>query len=70
MGDRPGSFFRVRTSKDKVYRKDLCWSVRAAYILDKLARCKRARPREGGMLHNGIHGFTDEDVGFSKRVGM
>ena len=35
MGDRPGSSSRVRTSEDKVCRKDLCWSVRAVYILDK-----------------------------------
>ena len=35
IGDRPGSSSRVRTSEDKVYRKDLCWSVRAVYILDK-----------------------------------
>ena len=36
MGDRPGSSSQVRTSEDKVYRKDLCWSVRAVYVLYKL----------------------------------
>ena len=36
MGDRPGSSSRVCTSEDKVRRKDLCWSVRAVYILEKL----------------------------------
>ena len=36
MGDRPGSSARVRTSEDKVRRKDLCWSVRAVYVLEKL----------------------------------
>ena len=36
MGDRPGSSSRVRTSEDKVRRKDLYWSVRAVYILVKL----------------------------------
>ena len=36
MGDRPGSSSRVRTSEDKVCRKDLCWSMRAVYILEKL----------------------------------
>ena len=36
MGDRPGSSSRVRTSEDKVRKKDLCWSVRAVYILEKL----------------------------------
>ena len=36
MGDRPGSSSRVRTSEDKVRRKDLCWSMRAVYILEKL----------------------------------
>jgi hypothetical protein len=35
MGDRPGSSSRVRTSEDKVRRKDLCWSVRAVYVLEK-----------------------------------
>jgi hypothetical protein len=37
MGDRPGSSSRIRTSEDKVRRKDLCWSVRAVYILQKLS---------------------------------
>jgi len=36
MGDQPGSFSRMCTSEDKVYRKDLCWSVRAVYVLYKL----------------------------------
>ena len=36
MDDRPGSPSRVRMSEDKVRRKDLCWSVRAVYILEKL----------------------------------
>jgi hypothetical protein len=35
MGDRPRSSSRVRTSEDKVRRKDLCWSVRAVYVLEK-----------------------------------
>ena len=34
MSDRPGSSFRVRTSEDKVCRKDWCWSVRAVYVLE------------------------------------
>ena len=33
MGDWPGSSSRVRTSEDKVRRKDWCWSVRVVYIL-------------------------------------
>ena len=37
MGDRPGSSSRVRTSEDKVRRKDLCGSVRAVYVLEKLS---------------------------------
>jgi hypothetical protein len=37
MGDRPGNPSRVRTSEDKVRRKDLCGSVRAVYVLEKLA---------------------------------
>ena len=31
-----GSSSRVHMSEDKVRRKDLCWSVRAVYILEKL----------------------------------
>ena len=26
----------MRTGEDKVRRKDLCWSVRVVYVLDKL----------------------------------
>jgi len=37
MGDRPGSPSRVRMSEDKVRRKDLCGSVRAVYVLEKLS---------------------------------
>jgi hypothetical protein len=36
MGDRPGNPSRVRTSEDKVRRKDLCGSVRAVYVLEKM----------------------------------
>ena len=36
MGDRSGNLFRVRTSEDKVRRKDLCGSMRAVYVLEKL----------------------------------
>jgi hypothetical protein len=35
MGDRPGCSSRVRVSEDKVRRNDLCWSVRAVYVLEK-----------------------------------
>ena len=48
MGDRPGSSSQVRTSEDKVCRKDLCWSVRAAYILDKLPDVSRPSHGEAG----------------------
>jgi len=36
MGNRPGSSSQVRTSEDKVYRKDMCWSVRIVCVLIKL----------------------------------
>ena len=36
MGDRSENLSRVRTSEDKVRRKDLCGSVRAVYVLEKL----------------------------------
>ena len=38
---------RVHMSEDKVRRKDLCWSVRAVYILEKLLDVS-------GTLQNGI----------------
>ena len=37
MGDQLGNLSRVRTSEDKVRRKDKCWSMRAVYILVKLS---------------------------------
>jgi hypothetical protein len=37
MGDRPESPSWVRTSEDKVRRKDLCGSVRTVYVLEKLS---------------------------------
>jgi hypothetical protein len=36
MGDRPGNPSWIRTSEDKVRRKDLCGSVRVVYVLEKL----------------------------------
>ena len=36
MGDLSENLSRVRTSEDKVRRKDLCGSVRAVYVLEKL----------------------------------
>ena len=36
MGDRLGSYSRVRTSEDKVCRKDMCWSVKIVCVLVKL----------------------------------
>ena len=36
MGDRSGNLSRVRTNEDKVRIKDLCGSVRAVYVLEKL----------------------------------
>jgi hypothetical protein len=48
MGDRSGSSFRVRTSEDKVRRKDLCWSVRAVYVLKKRPDVSRPGLEEAG----------------------
>ena len=36
MGDRPGNTSRVRTSEDKVCRKNMCWFVRIVCVLVKL----------------------------------
>ena len=41
MDDRPGSYSRVRTSEDKVCRKDWCWSVRTVYVLESIQMQKR-----------------------------
>jgi hypothetical protein len=35
MGDRPGSSSQVHTSEDQVRRKDLYWSMRAVYVIEK-----------------------------------
>jgi hypothetical protein len=37
MGDRPGIPSRVRMREDKVHGKDLCESMRAVYVLEKLS---------------------------------
>jgi hypothetical protein len=37
MGDRPRSPSRVCTIDDKVRGQDLCGSVRAVYVLEKLS---------------------------------
>ena len=63
MGDQSGNLFWVRTSQDKVRRKDLCGSVRAVYVLEKAARCKRARPCRGGTLQNGIRADSRGFIG-------
>jgi hypothetical protein len=36
MDDRPGNPFWVRTSEDKLRRKDLCGFLRVVYVLEKL----------------------------------
>jgi hypothetical protein len=45
MGDRPGSFSRVRISEDKVCRKDLCWSVGTIYDPRELPGVSNVGPR-------------------------
>jgi hypothetical protein len=55
MGDRPGSSSQVRTSEDKVHRKDLCWSVRAVYVLEKRSDISRPDLEEVGRYTNGDH---------------
>jgi hypothetical protein len=48
MGDRPKSPSWVRMSEDKVRRKDLCGSVRAVYVLEKLPDLSGPGPVEAG----------------------
>ena len=68
MGDRPGSSSRGRTSEDKVHRKDLCWSVRAVYILEKLADVNGPGLGEAGrynfLLHDFLHRIVEPTLGF------
>jgi hypothetical protein len=45
MGDRPGSFSRVRISEDKVCRKDPCWSVGTIYDPRELPGVSNVGPR-------------------------
>jgi hypothetical protein len=46
----------VRTSEDKVRRKDLCWSVRAVYVLEK-------RPDISGLGLKEVGRYTSARVG-------
>ena len=48
MGDRLGSYSRVRTSEDKVCRKDMCWSVKIVCVLVKLPDVSGLGLREVG----------------------
>jgi hypothetical protein len=52
MGDRPENSSRVRTSEDKVPRKDLCGSVRAVYVLEKLPYVNGLGLKETGCYIN------------------
>jgi hypothetical protein len=47
MGDRPGSFSRVRMSEDKVRTKDSCWSVGTIYDPRELPGVSTAVPGIG-----------------------
>jgi hypothetical protein len=51
MGDRLGNLSRMRTSEDKVHRKDFVWVCEDSLCPRKAARCKWTRPRGGGTLH-------------------
>ena len=61
MGDQPGNTSRVRTSEDKVYRKDICWSVRIVCVLVKLPDVSGPGLGEVGRYsHEGqVSGMTD-----------
>jgi hypothetical protein len=48
MDERPGIPSWVRTSEDKVRRKDLCGYVRAIYVLKKLPDISRPSLIEAG----------------------
>jgi len=61
MGDRPGSSSWVRTSEDKVHRKDKCWSVNAVYILVKLPDV--SGPSLGEVGRYNLHQFVQGEGG-------
>jgi hypothetical protein len=62
MGDRPGSFSRVRMSEDKVCTKDQCWSVETIYDPRELPGVSTVGPGIRQCVTSGIradpHGFT------------
>jgi hypothetical protein len=62
MGDRPGSFSRVRMSEDKVCTKDPCWSVGTIYDPRELPGVSTAGPGIEWGVTSGIgadpRGFT------------
>jgi hypothetical protein len=62
MGDRPGSFPRVRMSEDKVCTKDPCWSMGTIYDPSNLPGLSTAGPGIGRGVTSGIRadprGFT------------
>ena len=62
MGDRPGSSSRVRTSEDKVRRKDKCWSVRAVYILVKLTDVSGPSLGEVGRYKVGLNDLLTSGI--------
>jgi hypothetical protein len=47
MGDRMGSFSRVRMSEDKVRTKDSCWSMGTIYDPSELPGVSAASPGIG-----------------------
>jgi hypothetical protein len=51
MGDQPGSSSRVRMSEDKVHRKDLCWSMRVVYVLEKRSDVSGSGLEEAGRYN-------------------
>ena len=63
MGDRPESPSRVRISEDKVRRKDLCGSVRAVYVLEKLLDVSGLDLIEAGRYRIGIRADSRGFIG-------
>jgi hypothetical protein len=50
MGDRPGSFSRVRMSEDKVCTKNPCWSVQTIYDPRELLGVSTVGPGIGRVV--------------------
>jgi hypothetical protein len=63
MGDRPRNPSRMRTSEDKLCRKDLCGFMMAVYVLEKLPNVSGT-----GLVETGCYRIVSEPTLTVSRV--